>query len=107
MGMDVDGLPPDMQDNSSRLVHITEYFVVSVPYSSGSQYSMVIAPRRHCADFLDSTPEELEDLAALLALLAQAIYVGLDDPSFNIFIRSAPSISPLQIQGREVFKDEI
>jgi len=92
---------------SSRLVHLTDYFVVSVPYSSSSQYSMMVVPRRHYADFLEITPEELADLSSVLALLAQAIYTGLDDPSYNIFIRSAPSTTPLRIQGRDVFKEEI
>lgn len=102
-----DCLSPDMLEGSSRLVHITDHFVVSVPYSSGSQYSMVIAPRRHCADFLDSTQDELSDLAALLSLLAQALYVGLDDPSYNIFIRSAPSKNPVRVHGRDVYKEEM
>eukprot|EP00440_Ansanella_granifera_P074683 gb/GFBE01081048.1/.p1 GENE.gb/GFBE01081048.1/~~gb/GFBE01081048.1/.p1 ORF type:complete len:561 (+),score=94.65 gb/GFBE01081048.1/:1-1683(+) len=100
--------PVDVGDDTcSRVVHITEHFVVSVPYASSSQYCMTVAPRRHVADFLESTPEELEDLARVLALLSQSIYVGLDDPSYNIFIRTAPCSNSLRIRGREVSKQEL
>lgn len=94
-------------DDGSRLVHITPHFVVSVPYASSSQYCMVVAPRRHSADFLDCTPEEIEDLAEILALLSQAIYVGLDDPSYNIFIRTRPCTDTVKVRGREVSSKEI
>lgn len=92
---------------SSRLVHITDHFVVSVPYASSSQYSMTVAPRRHAAHFSDATPEELEDLAKILALLAQALYHGLDDPSYNIYVRTAPSVASMRVRGREVSQEEI
>jgi len=91
----------------SRLVHLTDHFVVSVPYAASSQYSMTIAPRRHCAHFLDATPEELHDLSILLALLSQVLYHGLDDPSYNIFIRTAPCVDHIRLRGREVGADEI
>jgi len=97
----------DEVDEGSRLVHITQYFVVSVPYASSSQYCMAVAPRRHSADFLDSTSEELADLAEILALLSQAIYVGLDDPSYNIFIRTRPATDTCRVRGREVSSKEI
>lgn len=97
----------DDVDEGSRLVHITQHFVVSVPYASSSQYCMAVAPRRHSADFLDSTPEELADLAEILSLLSQAIYVGLDDPSYNIFIRTRPCRDTVKARGREVSSHEI
>eukprot|EP00930_Biecheleria_cincta_P081276 TRINITY_DN700_c0_g1_i2.p1 TRINITY_DN700_c0_g1~~TRINITY_DN700_c0_g1_i2.p1 ORF type:complete len:393 (+),score=75.07 TRINITY_DN700_c0_g1_i2:28-1179(+) len=97
----------DEVDEGSRLVHITQHFVVSVPYASSSQYCMAVAPRRHSADFLDSTAEELADLAEILALLSQAIYVGLDDPSYNIFIRTRPCRDTVKVRGRDVSSKEI
>lgn len=109
--LSVDTIPTtaeaDDVDEGSRLVHITPYFVVSVPYASSSQYCMAVAPRRHSADFLDCTPEEIEDLAEILALLSQAIYVGLDDPSYNIFIRTRPCTDTVKVRGREVSSKEI
>jgi len=92
----------DNQSDRSRLVHSTEYFVASVPYSSGSQYCMQIAPKRHCANFCDSTAAELADLSKLMALLSQALYVGFDDPSYNMFIRSAPVQFPVRLRGRDI-----
>jgi len=96
-----------IQPKNSRLVYISTYFVVSVPYSSGSQYSMTIAPRRHSPNFYDITPEEMDDLAEVLALLAQAIYHGLDDPNYNIYIRTAPSPIDLQLGDKAVTKSEL
>mmetsp|Transcript_17442 Transcript_17442/g.55807 ORF Transcript_17442/g.55807 Transcript_17442/m.55807 type:complete len:551 (+) Transcript_17442:77-1729(+) len=92
---------------ASRLVHITDHFVVSVSYASSSQYGMTVAPRRHCASFMDATAEELVDLSRVLALLAQALYHGLDDPSYNIFVRTAPTAASVRVRGREVSLDEI
>jgi len=106
--MQTETIGEDNEATYSRLVHLTDYFVVSVPYSSSSQYSMTVAPRRHCASFLDATPEELDDLSKTLALLAQALYCGLDDPSYNIFIRTAPSVDSLRVRGgREVTTNDI
>jgi hypothetical protein len=79
------------KEEDSRLVHVTDHFIVSVPYSSSSQYSLTVAPRRHCAHFYEITDEEIKDLASVLALMSQAIYKGLDDPSYNVFIRTAPA----------------
>merc|ERR1719313_3095372 len=87
---------------SSRLVHLSDHFVVSVPYSQSSPYGMTVAPRRHCAHFHDITPDEVEDLGFVLALLAQALYKGLDDPSYNLFIRSAPCDPRPQLRGHEI-----
>jgi galactose-1-phosphate uridylyltransferase len=91
----------------SRLVHLTDHFVVLVPYSSSSQYSMLVAPIRHSAHFCEATEEELDDLAQILALLSQAVYYGLDDPSYNIFIRTGPSCEGLKINNRAVPAEEL
>lgn len=94
-----DEIIPEQEDAPSRLVHITEHFVVSVPYSSGSQYSMTVAPRRHSADFTDITAEEATDLGNILAILLQAVYIGLDDPSYNVFVRTAPCVKKSLLLG--------
>lgn len=91
----------------SRLVHLTDHFVVSVPYAASSQYSMTVAPRKHSANFLDLDAEEKRDLAQVLSLLAQVLYYGLDDPSYNIYIRTAPCVSPVKVRGRDVSAKEL
>eukprot|EP00441_Pelagodinium_beii_P021431 CAMPEP_0197674096 /NCGR_PEP_ID=MMETSP1338-20131121/82252_1 /TAXON_ID=43686 ORGANISM="Pelagodinium beii, Strain RCC1491" /NCGR_SAMPLE_ID=MMETSP1338 /ASSEMBLY_ACC=CAM_ASM_000754 /LENGTH=442 /DNA_ID=CAMNT_0043254433 /DNA_START=52 /DNA_END=1376 /DNA_ORIENTATION=+ len=90
------------QSERSRHVHSTKYFVVSVPYSSGSQYCMQIAPKRHSSNFCDATVDELRDLSKLMALLSQVLYTGFDDPSYNMFIRSAPVQFPVHLRGRDI-----
>lgn len=96
-----------MGDLPNRAVHVTEHFVVSVPYASSSQYSMTIAPRRHSAEFMDITGAEMEDLAQILALLSQAIYVGLDDPSYNLYVRTAPAMETVQVGMTELKKEDL
>lgn len=81
----------ELKEEDSRLVHMTDHFIVSVPYASSSQYSLTVAPRRHCAHFHEITDDEIKDLSCVLALLSQAIYKGLDDPSYNVFVRTAPA----------------
>lgn len=98
---------PDEGQLPSRVVHVTEHFVVSVPYASSSQYSMTIAPRRHSSDFMQITRPEMVDLAKVLSLLAQAIYVGLDDPSYNLYVRTAPSVEKVQLGISEASKEEL
>lgn len=90
----------------SRHVHTTQHFVVSVPYAASSQYVMQIAPKRHMSDFLESSREELADLAEIMSLLSQVLYASLHDPSYNIFIRSAPSHFPVFAHGREITEEQ-
>jgi len=100
-------LEPNEGERPSRLVHLTDHFVVMVPYASSSQYSMIVAPTRHSAHFFEATEEELDDLAKVLALLSQAVYYGLDDPSYNIFIRTGPSFDQLKINNRAIPTEEL
>jgi len=90
-----------------RLVHVSDHFVVSTPYASTAQYSMTVVPRRHCSSFLEITPEEISDLAFVMALLSQSIYYGLDDPSYNIFIRTAPCASQMVMHDQTISREDI
>lgn len=72
---------------SSRLVHQTKHFVCVVPFAS-RQYRVSIVPRAHRHSWLDIPVEELEDLAAALQLIMEAMFHHLDDPSYNIYVVS-------------------
>eukprot|EP00928_Gymnodinium_smaydae_P077161 TRINITY_DN6035_c0_g2_i1.p1 TRINITY_DN6035_c0_g2~~TRINITY_DN6035_c0_g2_i1.p1 ORF type:complete len:706 (-),score=144.93 TRINITY_DN6035_c0_g2_i1:162-2279(-) len=74
----------------ARLLLQTEHFVASVPYAQVPRGRIVIAPKRHCSRFEDSTEEELRDLGALLRLLLASLYRLRDDPAYNLFWESAP-----------------
>jgi UDPglucose--hexose-1-phosphate uridylyltransferase len=74
----------------ARMVASSSFFSAFVPYAAFSPFHLWIIPRRHCASFLDATPEELGDLARMLRELLHKIYIGLNDPDYNYVIRSVP-----------------
>jgi UDPglucose--hexose-1-phosphate uridylyltransferase len=73
-----------------RIVSESEHFSAFIPYAAFSPFHLWIIPRKHCASFLDTSPEELRDLAQILREVLRKIYFGLNDPDFNYIIRSAP-----------------
>jgi len=73
-----------------RLVSVTEHFATFVLYAALSPFHIWIVPRTHRASFLDASPEELADLARVVRDVLRRIYYGLNDPDFNLVIRSAP-----------------
>lgn len=75
----------------ARLVHQTEHFVASVPFAQVPRGRIIVAPKRHCPRFEDSTEDELKDLGRLLRLLLASLYRSKDDPSYNLFWESAPT----------------
>jgi len=97
----------DNNPQASRLVHSTDCFVVSVPYSASSPYSMTVAPRRHMSHFTEIEDAEIQDLARVMTVLFQALYEGMDDPNYNVFIRSAPVGGRVQMDLAEVSQEEL
>jgi UDPglucose--hexose-1-phosphate uridylyltransferase len=73
-----------------RVVIDSPFFCAFVPFAAFSPFHIWIVPRRHQANFLGATPEELADLALILRQVLQKIYLGLNDPDYNYVIRSAP-----------------
>jgi UDPglucose--hexose-1-phosphate uridylyltransferase len=74
----------------ARLLASSVFFSAFIPYAAFSPFHLWIVPRRHCASFLDATPEEVLDLAGMLRELLLKLYIGLNDPDYNYVIRSAP-----------------
>lgn len=56
----------------------------AVPYCTEMLMQLCIAPKRHSPNWLAITPAELEDLAALLQRLLEALYIGAADPSYDL-----------------------
>jgi UDPglucose--hexose-1-phosphate uridylyltransferase len=73
-----------------RMIAQTELFSAFIPYAAYSPFHTWIIPRRHTASFLDTTRDEIDDLAHLVSLVLRKIHIGLNDPDFNYVIRSAP-----------------
>ncbi len=75
----------------SRIVMVTDHFVVMEPFASATPFATYIYPRRHMATFGAASPAELKDLAHVLRTVLAKLYVGLDNPDFNYTVRTAPA----------------
>jgi UDPglucose--hexose-1-phosphate uridylyltransferase len=73
-----------------RLIVVSEHFVAFVLYAALSPFHTWIVPRKHRASFLQVPQHELKDLACVLHDVLCRVYFGLNDPDFNLVVRSAP-----------------
>ncbi|NJK81541.1 MAG: galactose-1-phosphate uridylyltransferase [Chloroflexaceae bacterium] len=80
--------------SGERLINVSEHFVAFVLYAGSSPFHSWIVPRRPQANFLDVPPAELADLAVVLRDMLRRIYYGLNDPDYNLIIRSSPLHEP-------------
>jgi len=76
--------------NATRIVLETKYFVVFEPYASRTPFETWIVPKRHDASYEHVTDEELFDLAHALGTTMAKLYIGLDDPDYNMMLHTAP-----------------
>jgi UDPglucose--hexose-1-phosphate uridylyltransferase len=74
----------------ARIVTLTEHFVALEPFASPTPFCTHVYPRRHIANFGETSVDEINDLARILHGMLAKIYVGLDDPDFSYSIRTAP-----------------
>ncbi len=74
-----------------RLVIISQHFVAFVLYAALSPFHLWIVPRKHRACFLQVPEYELADLGHVLRDVLYKIYYGLNDPDYNLILRSAPT----------------
>ena len=74
----------------TRIIMQTDYFVCFQPYAALTPFHIWIYPIRHTANFADATEAELTDLARLVRRLLRKIYFGLDNPDYNLSIRTPP-----------------
>jgi UDPglucose--hexose-1-phosphate uridylyltransferase len=73
-----------------RLVAENKSFVAFTPYASRFPYETWFAPRLHRSDFDKVDDSELKDMAELIHTVLRGFSRLLDDPPYNLFIRSAP-----------------
>ncbi len=80
----------DELDKKERLVTASQQFVAFVLYASPSPFHIWILPRQHSVSFLYSQTEQMADLAQILHNVMRRLFIGLEDPAYNLIIRSAP-----------------
>ena len=73
-----------------RIVHQSEHFVAFIPYAALTPFHLWIYPIRHSASFSEVSESELHDLALILRKILRKIYFGLDNPDYNISVRTPP-----------------
>ncbi len=80
----------DERSVADRVICSNRNFVAFIPYAALSPFHLWVFPLRHMSSFDLSTDEELADLAEILRTLLGKLHTGLNDPDFNLLIRSLP-----------------
>jgi UDPglucose--hexose-1-phosphate uridylyltransferase len=82
------GMIGDEQKSGARIIHRSHHFVSFVPFAAISPFHTWLMPLRHTPDFGMVTDEELTDLSTHLRRLMRKVYFGLDDPDYNLVVRT-------------------
>ena len=73
-----------------RVVEQTDHFCAFIPYAALTPFHLWIFPLRHTATFLEATDAELADLTGLLRRVLRKLYFGLQNPDYNLSLRTFP-----------------
>jgi len=73
-----------------RLVAVSDQYVAFILYAAPTPFNIWIIPKRHSVSFMYTTLEERSELAKILVNVLQKLYFGLQDPAYNLVVRSAP-----------------
>ncbi|NJN16335.1 MAG: HIT domain-containing protein [Oscillochloris sp.] len=77
-----------------RVIAENEKFVAFVLYASSSPFHIWIMPRDHRASFLNIDPADLPMFADIVRNVLHRLYTRLNDPDYNLVIRSTPVKEP-------------
>ncbi len=83
-------LEEELRD-SERIIFETKNFVVFIPYAAYTPFHTWIFPKNHRCSFSDARDDEIEEFAGVLKHILLKFYKGLNDPDYNILIRSYPA----------------
>lgn len=72
-----------------RIVTAGRHFTAFIPYAAFSPFHLWLLPNRHICCFSQTREEELVDLAEVLQLTLARYYHGLNDPNYNLVLRTA------------------
>ncbi len=80
----------DELEAQERIVFESAHFVTFTPYAALTPFHTWIFPKRHMSSFGTISDGEVEDLAYVLKLILEKLYIGLANPDYNYCIRSVP-----------------
>ncbi len=78
--------------DDDRVVRLTPFFLVMVPYAARSAFETWILPRQHSCAYETLSPEAAADLARLLTGYFGVLGTGLGNPSFELALHTAPNL---------------
>ncbi len=81
----------DELSDRKRLVSENEDYVAFLPYAALSPFHVWILPREHHSSYLMVSPVSINRLAQIVRDVLRRLYFGLNDPDYNIVLRSAPA----------------
>ena len=88
---------------SHRVVLEDEHFVCFIPFAALSPYTLWIVPKGSGAHFHEAPEVEMRSFARTLHQALRCLHFGLDQPDFNLVIRSAA----LEVGAMSVFRPEV
>jgi UDPglucose--hexose-1-phosphate uridylyltransferase len=88
------------QADDDRVVRLTPFFLVVVPYAARAPFETWILPRQHSCAYEALSPEAAADLARLLTGYFGVLATGLGNPSFELSLHTAPNL------GAKILQDE-
>ncbi len=92
-------------DSGKRIVAQNESFLAIAPFASRSPFELSILPFRHSPDFEAITHKEKELLAELMLTIFKKISKGLNSPSYNFMLHTAPCRYPRPGYWQTIEKD--
>ncbi len=73
-----------------RLICQSDHFVAMTPFAPRYPFEILVLPRAHCCDFTVGIAGKELDLAHLMKMILMKFKIGLNDPSYNYVIHTAP-----------------
>jgi UDPglucose--hexose-1-phosphate uridylyltransferase len=82
-------LEDELRDRK-RVVCENDDYVAFLPYAALSPFHVWILPREHHSSYLMVSPVSIGRLAEISRDVLRRLYFGLNDPDYNIVLRSSP-----------------
>lgn len=85
-------------DTAERVVQLTPFFLVLVPYAARSPLETWIVPRQHHCEFEALSSEAAADLARVIAGYFRALARRFADPPYELVLHTAPNLRSKVLQ---------
>ncbi len=81
----------DERVSGERVILSSRNFIAFVPYAALTPFHIWVYPLRHMSSFDQMTGEEMKDLSGILHTVLRKVHVRLNDPDYNLVLRSIPT----------------